>query len=152
MPQREPFARRALRHQIAKENRPPTVLEVAVIAVGLLRGSEALWGLLMWTVARRKNGGERPTYHDLMATSLVSRVAAFRQQALLREVWGGDEGLEAMADVIEAARGEAIAELAALSDGTADRATAMVLVASLPALGFSLPAHGSTVPAHGPTS
>jgi hypothetical protein len=137
MSQREAFTSRAVRLQIAKEKRPPTVLEVAVMAVGVRRGAEALWGLLMWTVAREKKGGERPTFEDLMATSLVSRPAAFRQQALLREVWCQDDGIAAMADVLVEARGEAIAELAALP-GPTDRATAMVLVASLPALGFSL--------------
>jgi hypothetical protein len=137
MSQREPLARRALRQRIAKEGRPPTMLEVAVMAVGVLRGSEALWGLLMWTVARRKKCGERPTYEDLMATSLLSRPAAFKQQALLREVWGGDQGIGAMADVLEAAAGPAINELAALG-GASDRGTAMMLVGSLPAPGFAL--------------
>jgi len=137
VPQREPFTSRAVRFQIAKENRPPTVLEVAVMAVGVRRGAEALWGLLMWTVAREKNAGQRPTFEDLMATSLVSRPAAFRQQALLREVWCQDDGIAAMADVLVGARGEAITELASLPRPT-DRATAMVLVASLPAIGFSL--------------
>jgi microcompartment protein CcmK/EutM len=137
MSQREPLARRALRQRIAKEGRLPTMLEVAVMSVGVLRGSEALWGLLMWTVARRKKGGEAPTYQDLMATSLVSRPAAFRQQALLREVWGGDEGIALVADVLEDSCGAAIGELVTLSTG-GDRATAMMLVGSLPAPGFAL--------------
>jgi hypothetical protein len=126
-----------LKHQVAKENRPPTVLEVAVMAVGIRRGSEALWSLLMWTVARHKKGGERPTVEELAATELVSVGAGYKHLALLREVWCEDDGIAAMADVLEAARGEAIAELAALGKGT-DRATAMVMVSSLPALGFSI--------------
>ncbi len=137
MSQREPLARRVLRQRIAKEGRPPTMLEVAVMSVGMLRGGEALWGTLMWTVARRKKGGERPTYQDLMATALVSRPAAFRQQALLREVWGGDDGIARVADVLEESCGAAIGELVTLSTG-GDRATAMVLVGSLPAPGFAL--------------
>jgi hypothetical protein len=134
---KEPLARRVLKHQIAKEGRPPTVLEVAVMAVGLRRGSEALWSLLMWTVARRKKGGEWPTAQELAATELVHVVNGYKHLALLREVWGGDEGIAAMADVLEAARPSAISELALLGEGT-DRASAMVMVASLPALGFSL--------------
>jgi hypothetical protein len=147
MPQREPLARRALRQKIAKERRGPTMLEVAVMAVGVVRGGEALWGLLMWTVARRKKGGERPGYQDLMATALLSRPAAFKQQALLREVWGGDDGIAAMADVLEAACGAAIGELVLVSEAgdrrkamseAGDRRTAMMLVGSLPAPGFAL--------------
>ncbi len=134
---KESVAGRVLKHQIAREKRPPTVLEVAVMTVGLRRGSEALWSLLMWTVARRKKGGDRPSAEDLAAMELVHVVNGYKHQALLREVWGGDEGIAAMADLLEEARGEAIGELAALP-GPTDRSTAMVLVASLPALGFSL--------------
>ncbi len=136
-PSKEPLARRALRQRIAKQNRPPTLLEVAVMGVGVRRGGEALWSLMMWTVARRKKGGERPTAEELAATELVSAGAGYKHQALLREVFGGDEGIAAVADVLEEACGAAIGELASVGD-VADRATAMVLVASLPAVGFAL--------------
>ncbi len=135
-PVKEPLARRALRQRIAKQQRPPTLLEVAVMAVGVRRGAEVLWSLLMWTVARRKKGGERPTAEELAAMEFVHVASGYKHQALLREVWGGDEGIAAMADVVEEACGAAIGELLALGEG-GDRATAMVLVASLPAVGFA---------------
>ncbi len=134
---KEPLARRALRQRIAKQGRPPTLLEVAVMAVGVRRGAEVLWSLLMWTMARRKKGGERPTAEELAAMEFVSVGAGFKHQALLREVWGGDEGIAAMADVLEESCGSAIGELLAVGEG-GDRATAMVLVASLPAVGFAV--------------
>jgi hypothetical protein len=129
--------RRAFQQKIAKEGRGPTMVEVAIMAVGIVRGAEALWGLVMWTVARRRKGGELPTYQDLMATALVSQPQAFRYQALLREVWGGDDGIAATADVLEAACGPAIAELVMVTEA-GDRRAAMLLVGSLPAPGFAL--------------
>ncbi len=112
------------------------------MAVGVRRGAEVLWSLLMWTVARRRNGGEWPTAEELADTEMVHRQNGYKHLALLRQVWGGDEGIAAMADVVEAACGDAIGELAAAYEGTiyegADRATAMVLVASLPAVGFTV--------------
>jgi hypothetical protein len=113
------------------------MIEVAVMEVGIVRGSEALFGLLMWTVARRKKGGERPSCQDLMEASLLSRPQAFRHQALLREVWGGDDGIAAMAEVLEAECGPAIGELVLMIEA-GDRRAAMLLVGSLPAPGFAL--------------
>ncbi len=133
----EPLVRRAMRQRVAKQGRPPTLVEVAVMAVGVRRGAEVLWSLLMWTVARRRKGGEWPTAEELADTEMVHMVNGYKHRTLLREVWGGDEGIAAMADVVEAACGDAIGELAAVYDGS-DRATAMVLVASLPAVGFTV--------------
>ncbi len=138
MAQREPLARRSLRARLIRQGRPPTFLEVAVMAVGVRRGAEVLWALVMWTVARRKKGGGAPVYQDFMATALLSKPAAMRQLAMLREVWGGEEGIAAMADIVEESCGAAIGELVAVSEGGKDRATAMLLAASLPAVGFTV--------------
>jgi hypothetical protein len=56
-------------------------------------------------------------------------------------VWGGDDGIAANADVLEAACGAAVMdELVSVIEGGegGDRATAMVLLASVPAVGFTV--------------
>lgn len=139
------LARRALRERLAKMDREPTLLEVAVATVGVRRGAEALTSLLMWTVARRVKGGEAPTVEELAHVEVVSVGAGYKHLALLREVWGGDDGIAAMADVVEKAHGKAIGEMVRFSVGDGgsrgsgrDRASALLLVASLPALGLAL--------------
>ncbi len=116
-PRRETLAGRSLRLRLEAEERNPTLLEVAVMAVGVRRGTEALCSLEMWAVARRRNGGERPTVDQLAAAEAVSVPSAYKHQQLLREVFGDDDGIEAVANIVDAIIAGAKADLASRKEG-----------------------------------
>ena len=87
------------------------------MAVGVRRGTEALCSLEMWAVARRRNGGERPTVDQLAAAEAVSVPSAYKHQQLLREVFGDDDGIEAVANIVDAIIAGAKADLASRKEG-----------------------------------
>ncbi len=127
---RETLAGRSLRLRLESEARGPTLLEVAVMAVGVRRGTEALCSLERWAVARRRNGGERPTVEQLAAAEGVQLAAGYKHQQLLRQVFGDDDGIEAVADVVEEAVADAIRERARRKEGR-DLKAGVLLLGSL---------------------
>jgi hypothetical protein len=111
---KEGLAARSLRAQLRKQGRGPTLLEHAVIKVGVIQGGEALWNLGMWTMARRKYGQE-PTWQQFGDVALLQRAMAYRALALLETVYG--DHLAEAADAVEAASGKQLDTLLALHGG-----------------------------------
>lgn len=111
---KEGLAARSLRAQLRKQGRGPTLLEHAVIKVGVIQGGEALWNLGMWTMARRKYGQE-PTWQQFGDVALLQRAMSYRALALLETVYG--EHLSEAADAVEAASGKQLDTLLALHGG-----------------------------------
>ncbi len=108
------LAARSLRVQLQKQGRGPTLLEHAVIKVGVRQGGEALWNLMMWTMARRKHG-EEPTWQQFGEVALVQRAQSYYALGLLEKVYG--DGLAEAADAVEAASGKQIDALLAFHGG-----------------------------------
>jgi hypothetical protein len=132
---KEGLAARSLRVQLHKQGRGPTLLEHAVIKVGVVRGGEALWNLMMWTMARRKNG-EEPTWQQFGEVALLQRAAAYTALGLLRTVYG--DGLAEAADAVEAAAGEQIDALLAIHSGKDVRVAMGVIGPVLAPVGLAL--------------
>jgi len=109
--------------------RGPTLLELAVLRVGVMRSGEALWNLVVWTMCRRKFG-EEPDWQQFGQIGLVSRPAAYKALALLREVFGEDVGLAA--NVLDEKCGRQLDELLAIEGGKNPTAATLV-VGTLPA-------------------
>ncbi len=132
---KEGRAARALRAQLQKQGRGPTLMEHAVIKAGLLQGSEALWNLAMWTMARRKHGQE-PTWQQFGEVACLQRSMAYRALGVLEMVYG--EHLGEAADALEVASGKQLDALLALQGGK-DLAAAMGVVGPVVApLGLAL--------------
>lgn len=102
--------------RISKQGRPPTLLEHCMIQAGITKGPQALMTLLIWMLARRRNGGAVPTWEELQAAGAWSRPAAFKNQALLRAVFGGDDGIIAVADSVEESAAEVLEAMETLTD------------------------------------
>jgi hypothetical protein len=111
---REGFAAKALRANLKRQGRGPTLLEHAVMTVGIWQGGEVLWNLAMWTMARRKFGQE-PTWQQFGEVALVQRAMAYKALKGLSEVYG--EGLAAAADAVEAQSGKDLDRLIQLGAG-----------------------------------
>jgi hypothetical protein len=111
------FIARAVIGHAQKQGRPPTILEYSLIKVGFRRGTQAVFALVMFTICRRRDGQE-PDWQTYGETTHMSRAAAFKHLAMLREVWG--EHLSAAADALEEATGPALDELMAVA-GDGDR-------------------------------
>jgi hypothetical protein len=109
------LAAKALRAQLQKQGRGPTLLEHAVIKVGVIQGGEALWNLIMWTMARRKYGAEEPTWQQFGEVAFVQRSMAYKALALLEKVYG--EYLGDAADAVEAGCGKHLDTLLDIQSG-----------------------------------
>ncbi len=110
-PKKEGLAARALRAQLLKQGRGPTLMEHAVIKAGVYQGAEAMWNLAMWTMARRKYGQE-PTWEQFGDVALVKRSMAYRALGVLEKVYG--QQLGEAADALEAACGKDLDTLLAI--------------------------------------
>ncbi len=129
MPSPEGFGARAVRARLRKLGRGPTLLELAVVKVGVVRGGEALWNLVVWTMCRRKFG-EEPGWVEFAEVGLVSRPGAYRALATLREVFGED--VAQAADVLDEKCGDQLDQLLAIEGGKNPTAATLV-VGTLPA-------------------
>ncbi len=111
---KEGLAARSLRAQLQKQGRGPTLMEHAVIKVGVRQGGEAVWNLAMWTMARRKYGQE-PDVKQFGEIALVKQSMAYRALGQLETVYG--EHLAEAADALEAATGKQLDVLLAVHGG-----------------------------------
>jgi hypothetical protein len=100
---REGLAARSLRAQLRKQGRGPTLLEHAIIKVGVVQGGEALWNLVMWTLARRKNGQE-PNVRQFGEIAVLKQSMAYRALGELETIYG--EHLAEAADALESGCGK----------------------------------------------
>jgi len=95
---RQGLAAKILLARLNSEGRGPTLLEHSIIKAGIVQGPDALWNLLMWTIARRK-AGKDPTWEEFGKVAGLERSMSYRALSRLREVFGDDFG--EYADLIE---------------------------------------------------
>jgi hypothetical protein len=124
-------AGKMIKAKAAKEKRRMTLLEHAITEVGIIKGANALVDLLIWTVARERHG-RPPTWEELREVGAYSVPATFRAQKRLREMYGGDKGITAVADLVVDQAGEHMRTLAKESP-VPDVAVAMIGGLALPA-------------------
>lgn len=117
-------AQKVMRAKLKKEGgRAPTLLEHCIMEVGMVKGGNTLFDLLMWTIAREANGGTPPTWEEFREVSQASVPAVFRSQKRLREVFRGDEGIGIAADAVMAAAGDGVRALAKAGEVTPETAS-----------------------------
>jgi hypothetical protein len=127
----ESFAARSLRANLVKQRRGPTLLEHAVIKAGIIQGPEALWNLVMWTIARRKNGHE-PSWEEFAEVACSTRAPAYKALKGLVDVYG--DQLPTFADTIEAEKAKQLDTLLGRGAGRSKDASGVAgLIGPVPA-------------------
>jgi hypothetical protein len=74
---------------MAKRREPRTLLEAAVMRVGLLKGPRVVAFMVAWSIAERELGHE-PTLAEYREWWNESERTAYREQALFRECFPGE--------------------------------------------------------------
>jgi hypothetical protein len=72
------------------KRKPGTLLELAIARVGVLRGSRVLAYMIQWDVVRRELGHE-PTREEFSDWWQQSERTTYRDQALFKEAFPGEE-------------------------------------------------------------
>ncbi len=124
---RESFAQKAIRAQLVKQNRPPTLLELCLIRAGLKRGPQVLLSAWWWARVVREHP-DNPTGELLAQVAKVSVSTGFRYLAELREAFPGQD-LDLVVEQIERLRSGASVE---------DDSAAAMTVGALPVPGLEL--------------
>jgi hypothetical protein len=125
------MVRKAFESRMRAEGRGPTIFEHLVLVVGLVKGGNAVWELVVWTMARDA-AGQPPTWEQFRDAGVWSVPATFRAQRRLREAFGGDEGIAQVADVVMERSGKEIRSLQKWAEGDRVPEAGMIIAGSLP--------------------
>jgi hypothetical protein len=108
-----------------REGRSPTIIEHLILEVGVIKSAHVVADLAGWTMARQKHG-RPPTWEEYRDVCGWSVPTTFRAQKRLREIFGGDEGIGRVADLLEANESAAAAVVAMGKTGFISPELAMI--------------------------